>query len=156
MPQQPIAHRPPRPKSPAGDPFYRRPASTGGAAPEQSHDHAHDHSHDHAHEATEGQSGHHHEHHREEVPHHHHGEVHHHHDDGDAPHEHLAGERSGGRRDLAFSDEKRLIDTIVELVAERVDEIVQRRVEEIVAKHLGQSHSGSSQRGSGGSGGSRR
>jgi hypothetical protein len=170
MSQQPLAHRPPRPKSPAGDPFYRRPAGTSGAAQspptgdhdhshDRTHDHSHDHTHDHTHAAVEARPGHHYEHHREEVPHHHHGEGHHHHEGGDAPHEHRGGERPGGLRDLAFSDEKRLIDAIVSLVAERVEEIVQRRVEEIVSRHLGGRGNGPSQRGPGdnsGHGGGRR
>lgn len=125
MSQQPLRHRPPRPKSPAGDPFYRRPGGTSSAGqspPTGDHDHSHDPSHDHSHDH----------------PH-------------DHPHDHS--------RDLAFSDEKRLIDAIVSLVAERVDEIVQRRVEEIVSRHLGGRGNGSSPRDPGdhrGHGGGRR
>ncbi len=54
------------------------------------------------------------------------------------PHEHRGPgrDRGGDRGGPAFSNERRVIDLIVSLVAERVDEIVERRVEEIVARQL--------------------
>jgi hypothetical protein len=112
------------------------------------HDHApHDHDHDHAppdhghdHARPAAQSAQHADHHHASpAPHHHRPE-------GDVRHEH--GDFRRDLSNLAFTDEKRVIDAIVSLVAQRVDEIVQRRVEEIVARHLGG-------RGPGGNGGRR-